>query len=196
MTQNIYLVHEGADLAVGLQRALDNGQPVTPLNAKKALSVRSAADDVIVISAGKDWNKAVQILTEIQKDKKPFYAIVSSAAMLRKTMTQIEDPRKRLGSKDKPLARGVVDHKKEEPNLDELIEKKLARFVNKIRQSEGKNLYDLLIQEVEKPLIKLALKETDGNQVQASQLLGLHRNTLRKKMKDLKITSAKISGRS
>lgn len=185
MTRNIYLVHEEANLATSLQKALDSGKSITPFNAVNALSTKRVRDEVVVIAAGKDWNKALHILTEMQKNGEPFYAIISSPSMLQKTISQIEDPPQR-SIKEKTLTR-----KKEEPCLDELIEKKLARFVKKIRQSEGKNLYDLLIQEVEKPLIKLALKETEGNQVQASQLLGMHRNTLRKKIKDLNIGSPK-----
>ncbi len=197
MAHNIYLVHEDAELATCLRRAVENGRPVPSINAKKILSRKVSKDDVIVIGAGKDWGKAQQILKEIQKDGQPFYAIISSPAMLKKTITRLQDSPKwqKLNNKDKTASQKSKDNKNEDPCLDELIERKLARFVKKIRQSEGKNLYDLLIQEVEKPLIKLALKETGENQVQASQLLGMHRNTLRKKMKDLKISSIKKHAR-
>jgi len=48
-------------------------------------------------------------------------------------------------------------------------------------------LYDRVIHEVERPLITLTLQATRGNQVKASEVLGLNRNTLRKKIRDLKI---------
>ncbi|MBN4054840.1 hypothetical protein JYT87_03935 [Nitrospira defluvii] len=191
MTRNIYLVHESADLASSLQRALDSNKSITPFNAVNVFSTKRARDEAVVIAAGKDWSKALHILAEVQKNGEPFYAIISSPSMLRKTISQIEDPSQQSLAKEKTLTRKIQDQEKKEPCLDELIEKKLAHFVKKTRQSEGKNLYDLLIQEVEKPLIKLALRETEGNQVQASQLLGMHRNTLRKKIKDLNIGSAK-----
>lgn len=46
-------------------------------------------------------------------------------------------------------------------------------------------LYRTVLNEVEKPLIDVVLKATRGNQVQAAKLLGLNRNTLRKKINDL-----------
>ena len=48
-------------------------------------------------------------------------------------------------------------------------------------------LYDRILKEIEKPLITLTLQATRGNQVKAAQVLGLNRNTLRKKIKELEI---------
>ena len=48
-------------------------------------------------------------------------------------------------------------------------------------------LYDRVLREVERPLIALSLGATRGNQVKAAQLLGLNRNTLRKKIRELDI---------
>lgn len=46
-------------------------------------------------------------------------------------------------------------------------------------------LYDRIVQEVERPLISICLGATRGNQIRAAHLLGLNRNTLRKKIRDL-----------
>src|SRR5580698_7993605 len=46
-------------------------------------------------------------------------------------------------------------------------------------------VYDRILQEVERPLISICLAATRGNQIKAAQLLGLNRNTLRKKIRDL-----------
>ena len=48
-------------------------------------------------------------------------------------------------------------------------------------------LYDRVLREVERPLIALSLGATRGNQIRAAELLGLNRNTLRKKIRELDI---------
>jgi two-component system nitrogen regulation response regulator GlnG len=48
-------------------------------------------------------------------------------------------------------------------------------------------LYDRILREVERPLLTLALSATKGNQIKAARLLGLNRNTLRKKLRELDI---------
>jgi two-component system nitrogen regulation response regulator GlnG len=48
-------------------------------------------------------------------------------------------------------------------------------------------LYDRILRDVESPLITAALAATRGNQIRAAELLGLNRNTLRKKIKDHKL---------
>ncbi len=52
-------------------------------------------------------------------------------------------------------------------------------------------LYDRVLKEVERPLISLSLAATRGNQLRAADLLGLNRNTLRKKIRDLNISVTK-----
>ncbi len=49
------------------------------------------------------------------------------------------------------------------------------------------DIYDQIIAEVERPLIRMTLSATRGNQIKAAAMLGLNRNTLRKKIRDLDI---------
>jgi two-component system nitrogen regulation response regulator GlnG len=53
-------------------------------------------------------------------------------------------------------------------------------------------LYDRVLQEVERPLLSLALSECRGNQLRAAELLGLNRNTLRKKLRDLGLEAGRL----
>jgi two-component system nitrogen regulation response regulator GlnG len=48
-----------------------------------------------------------------------------------------------------------------------------------------------MIGEIERPLIELTLERAGGNQVRAARMLGLNRNTLRKKITELKIVLRK-----
>jgi two-component system, NtrC family, nitrogen regulation response regulator GlnG len=52
-------------------------------------------------------------------------------------------------------------------------------------------VYDRMLAELERPLISLAMQATRGNQVKAAEMLGLNRNTLRKKIRDLNINVVK-----
>ena len=66
--------------------------------------------------------------------------------------------------------------------LEDYVELKFGEFVRAMKASSARSLHETLIQAVERPLIQHALRETNGNQVQAAQLLGMNRNTLRKKI--------------
>jgi two-component system, NtrC family, nitrogen regulation response regulator GlnG len=72
--------------------------------------------------------------------------------------------------------------------LPEMVEGYLAEhFAGYGRELPPAGLYDRVIHQVERPLIIAALAATRGNQIRAADLLGLNRNTLRKKIKDLDI---------
>ena len=72
-------------------------------------------------------------------------------------------------------------------SLEDFLEWKMGDFVKGMRNGSGRNLHPMLIAAIERPLIARALQETKGNQIQAAELLGLNRNTLRKKIHDLHI---------
>ncbi len=196
MTRNIVLVHEDPEFIASFQEKFTkNGTRIISAESTQALpDPTDLEESVVVIDAKKDWQQTLEVL---KKTGRPFYAIVSETALLKKTMVQIDSTSEQLGRNGALLSqkRRKTDRPGGEPNFSEILEDRLEGFVKKIKASEGKNLYDLLIQEVEKPLLKLALDETRGNQVKASELLGMHRNTLRKKMRELKIPSVKKTNR-
>jgi len=69
-------------------------------------------------------------------------------------------------------------------SLEEIIEKKMHECVRGLRGHTSANLHGLMVGLVEKPLLRAVMRETKGNQVRAAQLLGINRNTLRKKLKE------------
>ena len=71
--------------------------------------------------------------------------------------------------------------------LEELVHTKLESFLDQTEGVALDSLYSTIIQTVEKPLIQLVLRKTRGNQVKASRILGINRNTLRKKINTLNI---------
>lgn len=53
-------------------------------------------------------------------------------------------------------------------------------------------LYECVLKEIEKPLIEECLRATEGNQKRASEILGMNRNTLRKKMTQLDVAVDRV----
>jgi two-component system nitrogen regulation response regulator GlnG len=72
-------------------------------------------------------------------------------------------------------------------SFENFLEEKLADLVDRLGGLDHGDIYSLVIQRVEKPLITLVLRKTEGNQVRAASLLGINRNTLRKKIRELGI---------
>jgi two-component system, NtrC family, nitrogen regulation response regulator GlnG len=74
----------------------------------------------------------------------------------------------------------------ESATLSASVEQHLARyFAEQGGRLPPAGLYDRILQEVERPLLSICLAATRGNQIRAAHLLGLNRNTLRKKIRDL-----------
>ena len=71
--------------------------------------------------------------------------------------------------------------------LEKWIHNSIRRYVAKMDGNINGDLYRLILRGVEKPLIEIVLLETKGNQTMASNILGINRNTLRKKIQEYKI---------
>jgi two-component system, NtrC family, nitrogen regulation response regulator GlnG len=74
----------------------------------------------------------------------------------------------------------------EDPDtMTAVVERHVNRLLAAIRESgEEGVLYERALAELERPLIRMTLAETRGNQIRAAALLGLNRNTLRKKIRE------------
>ncbi|MRR53622.1 MAG: sigma-54-dependent Fis family transcriptional regulator [Deltaproteobacteria bacterium] len=75
----------------------------------------------------------------------------------------------------------------EELSLEALVEMKLRSSLGNLDKMESGDLYGLILEQMERPLIRFVLEKTRGNQVKAAEILGINRNTLRKKIQELDI---------
>ena len=72
-----------------------------------------------------------------------------------------------------------------EVGLAALVERQLARYITADREVlPASGLYKRVMQEVERPLLRLVLGLVDGNKLQAAEILGINRNTLLKKLRE------------
>ncbi len=93
---------------------------------------------------------------------------------------------------DSELAQPASEPASENTGKDESLSSSTERHLSKYFGGFGDNLpppglYHRILREVETPLISAALAATRGNQIKAAELLGVNRNTLRKKIRDLDI---------
>ncbi|MGH8670692.1 MAG: DNA-binding transcriptional regulator Fis [Burkholderiales bacterium] len=70
-----------------------------------------------------------------------------------------------------------------ENDIAACVRSTMARYFEDLDGQKSHAIYDMVLQCVEKPLLETVLQHASGNQTKAAELLGLNRNTLRKKMK-------------
>jgi two-component system nitrogen regulation response regulator GlnG len=78
-------------------------------------------------------------------------------------------------------------------SLEDVVRLKLKEYFRQTHDVDPTDLYQLILERVERPLIELTLERTNGNQLKAAAILGINRNTLHKKIGDLKITPKRRS---
>lgn len=92
---------------------------------------------------------------------------------------------------ERELRGGAADRKSDNVGFEKDVETLLHRYVMSEligSDSEESQVYSNVIDQVERPLIRMALSVTAGNKVKAAQLLGMNRNTLRAKINALGIS--------
>ena len=58
----------------------------------------------------------------------------------------------------------------------------LEKYFRDLDGEKPAAIYDMVIRSVEKPMLEMVLRQTGGNQTLAADMLGINRNTLRKKL--------------
>lgn len=69
------------------------------------------------------------------------------------------------------------------PTLRESVQTALDNYFAQLDGQQASNLYELVLAEVEAPMLETVMTVTRGNQTKAAEVLGLNRGTLRKKLK-------------
>jgi len=94
-----------------------------------------------------------------------------------------------------PAFAATAEEPRVEESLSATVERHLTRYFAGFADGvPPPGLYHRILREVEFPLLSAALAATRGNQIRAADLLGVNRNTLRKKIRDLDIQVVRTSG--
>ncbi|HEY9397321.1 MAG TPA: helix-turn-helix domain-containing protein [Burkholderiales bacterium] len=76
---------------------------------------------------------------------------------------------------------------KQTSELSDCVRKSLERYFKDLDGEKPRSVYEMVLKNVEKPMLETILNRADGNQTIAAEMLGINRNTLRKKIQQYKI---------
>jgi two-component system nitrogen regulation response regulator GlnG len=112
-------------------------------------------------------------------------------SIARRLMVRVSRSRIEAGDVDEVLPVVAARVPLEDLAFEEMVKAKLAGLLARIDGYPVHDLYEKVVARVERPLFDLVLAHTGGNQLKAAEILGLNRNTLRKKLADLGMESKK-----
>ena len=67
-------------------------------------------------------------------------------------------------------------------NIQDVVRKSLERYFKDLGEQTPSNVYEMVVLTVEKPVFEAVMARAGGNQSHAAEMLGINRNTLRKKL--------------
>jgi two-component system nitrogen regulation response regulator GlnG len=112
-------------------------------------------------------------------------------SIARRLVVRVTRSRIEAGDVDEVLPVVATRVPLEELAFEEMVQAKLAGLLARIDGYPVHDLYDKVLARVERPLFDLVLAHTGGNQLKAAEILGLNRNTLRKKLAALGMADKK-----
>lgn len=77
--------------------------------------------------------------------------------------------------------------------LEQVVTDRLRAYASKLQGHTPRDLYALIMPQLERPLIRVAMELAGGQQVGAARMLGIHRNTLRVRLRALGIAKERSS---
>ena len=78
-------------------------------------------------------------------------------------------------------------------SLEEAVLQGLERYFLNLEGAPASGVYAMVVHTVERPMLEVVLQKTGGNQVRAAEMLGINRNTLRKKLQQHGLTAATLA---
>ena len=79
-------------------------------------------------------------------------------------------------------SQAVHSEVKQDQGLQEIVYTLVNRFLIENKGKSVENLYDMILSEIEPPLLQAVMEKRRGNQLQAARILGISRGTIRKKL--------------
>jgi Fis family transcriptional regulator len=67
-------------------------------------------------------------------------------------------------------------------SIQDVVKKSLEKYFKDLGEQTPSNVYEMVVSTVEKPILEAVMTRADGNQSLAAEMLGINRNTLRKKL--------------
>jgi len=76
----------------------------------------------------------------------------------------------------------IIENTTQDQGLQDLVYDLVTRFLAENKSKSISDLYDMILSEVEPPLLQAVMEKRRGNQLQAARMLGISRGTIRKKL--------------
>jgi two-component system nitrogen regulation response regulator GlnG len=184
----------GVDLSRAVADELFDAELYERLGAMRIVvpSLRRRAEDVPVLldhfgrTEARDLGLEALSFTSRAVDKLLAYSWPGNVAELRDVVRRLCLRRRRgpieLSDVEAVLPPIVERVPIEQLSFEEMVRAKISALLQRMEGYAMEDLYDEVISRVERPLIELVLERTGNNQLKAAEILGLNRNTLRKKI--------------
>lgn len=177
-----------------LRLAFADDQHGITVTRKRLAQVPSTDGDLyglIVAETPTEWDKDGARIQRLLERRPAGCMILAPAPLLQRTAPAIQalghaltadpSPHTGNGQSTPPAGTAAAD---DGDFLHGYVQRRLLRFVKAYSESGGRDLYGFMMKEFERPLLEFALAQTRGNQRKAADLLGMNRNTLRKRMQE------------